>query len=75
MSKQDDQELEELIKDVFFRAKRKSITPRDVRLQTIVKRGLYETAFKDLMIFSDQLLNAMMTILSLLIKTLSVQSK
>ena len=75
MSKRDEQELETLIKNVFFRAKKKSITPRDVRLHSIIKRSLYETAFKDLMIFCNHLLITMLSMLTLLIKAFSFQSK
>ena len=42
MSKQDEQQLEKLIADVFFQAKRKSITPKTVRLESIIKRGKYD---------------------------------
>lgn len=75
MSKQDEEQLEKLIKEVFFKAKRKSITPKNERLKAIIKRGLYETAFKDLIIFSSHMLTAMLMMFSLLLKTFSINTK
>lgn len=75
MSKQDEQQLEKLIAEVFFHAKRKSITPRTARLESIVKRGRYETASKDLIILSSNQTTGMLMMLSLLLKTISVHKK
>lgn len=75
MSKQDEQQLEKLIADVFFQAKRKSITPKIVRLESIIKRGKYETAFKDIMKFSNHLLTAMVMMTTLLLGIFSAPTK
>ena len=75
MNKQDEQQLEDLIKNVFFNAQRKSITPKKIRLKSIIKRGLYETAFKDVLIFISHMLEAMLSMLSLMLKTLAMKSK
>ena len=75
MSKQDDQKLEKLIAEVFFQAKRKSVTPRTVRLNSIIKRGRYETASKDLLIMSSHQTTGMLMMLSLLIKIFSSSKK
>ena len=75
MSKQDEQELEQLVAKVFFQAKRKSITAKTVRLESITKRSRYETASKDLIILSSNQTTGMLMMLSLLLKTFSVHKK
>lgn len=76
MSKQDDsKQLEELIQKVFFQAKRESITPKEVRLNYIIKRCFYEVAFKDLIIFISQLFSTALGITSLFIKAFSSSHK
>ena len=70
MSTKENQELETLIKEVFFNSRRKSVTPKKVRLKSIIKRGFYEAAFKDLIIFTSHILVTMTNMFSLILSAI-----
>lgn len=68
MSQEKNNELEELVKNLFKQSRQKSGTSAKTRLRLILERGLHEIALRDLLLFSSHLIFAMVTMLALFTK-------
>ena len=70
MSKKEEQnnELEELVKNLFKQSRQKSGTSAKTRLKLILDKSLHQIALRDLLLFSSHLVFAMISMLSLFAK-------
>ena len=66
--KEQNNELETLVRDLFKQSRKKSDISTKNRLTLILKRGLHEIALRDLLVLSSHIIFAMMTMLTLFAK-------
>lgn len=70
MNKQDQQDLESLVKNIFRQSKQSHHRSSRSRLKAILGRSLHELAIRDILLFFGHLVSAMFTMLSSLLKLL-----